>query len=221
MAKALNLVRDLPKLEKVHVYFSAFCAPPPTRRGVEYKDLFTSDYNCFAPPETIKYRTDILRTLFTALAESALPSFTSLQLSNLQDCDDEGFVTSAVFRKVLARLREFHVAVAEEDGSEVAVEFVMLSPHRHAWWRSFPETWLAPLQRDVESVTISSSSRSFNDSEEVLDSKPWGLSAKCDLRSVHFEHISKYSCLLIYPYLVISTDPFVREAHIERLDNQP
>jgi hypothetical protein len=85
MAKALNLVRDLPKLEKVHVYFSAFCAPPPTIRGVEYKHMFNSDYNLFPPPETVKYRSDILRTLFTALAdaESALPSFTSLQLSNL------------------------------------------------------------------------------------------------------------------------------------------
>jgi hypothetical protein len=195
MAKALNLVRDLPKLEKVHVYFSPLCAPPPMdrRNGVEFKDEFHSDYNLFAPPETVRYRTDILRTLFTALAESALPCFTSLQLSNLQDYNDEGFVTSAVFRKVLARLCEFHVTVAEEDGSEIAQEPVVVSPHRHAWWRSFPDTWLAPLQRDVESVTISCSFRSFNDSNQVLDTKPWGLYPKCDLRSVHFENISKCS----------------------------
>lgn len=194
MPKALNLVRGLPNLEDVHVFFSPFSAPPEItqwgKAAEVYIDWTHNSYNMRTPQDTGRYRADVLRTLFSALAESKPPRFTGLWLSNLQDYDDQELVASAPFGEVLGRLREFHVSVAEEDSSEVCSINAMLSPTRHAWWKAFPSTWLAPLQQNVESVSITSS---LKDSV----TQHWGLYPKCDLRSIHFGRISKCLCCSI------------------------
>jgi hypothetical protein len=126
MRQALQLLADFPSLERIHIHFARYCnnQGPET----EYVDLDAT------PSDSVKYRCEVLSIVFDVIAAGPLQSI-ALTLTNLQNYSDPRLVSRPAFQNVLQRCAELNLVVVESLRGNLGRE----------WWRSFPDTWLAPI----------------------------------------------------------------------------
>ncbi|KAI4757970.1 hypothetical protein E4T52_09922 [Aureobasidium sp. EXF-3400] len=101
----LKKLGRLRNLRSVTLKCSSECVGPQQRRHWWARNV----------PESIKFRTDVLQSLFAGLNANATPKLEHLSVENLQGCGNEIVARSRDFKAVMSRIRKLELQITTED----------------------------------------------------------------------------------------------------------
>lgn len=123
------------KLRSVNLTFSKSCVGPPLRRRWWASQV----------PESVSFRTDVLRSLFRGLndTDNATLNFNDLTIENLQDWNEDVLAMSDDFQKVMAKTRRLQLQIATEHDESSPTKFIEKRELHEFFGRQLSRDWLS------------------------------------------------------------------------------
>ena len=150
----LKKLGRLRNLRSVTLKCSSECVGPQQRRHWWARNV----------PESIKFRTDVLQSLFAGLnANHATPKLDHLCIENLQGCGNELVARSRDFKTVMSRIRKLELQVTTEDvDGDGSLPANLGKKELHSFFgHRFVQEWLEPSRENLTHLKLYSRNMYF------------------------------------------------------------
>ncbi|KAI4723160.1 hypothetical protein E4T48_00368 [Aureobasidium sp. EXF-10727] len=143
----LKKLGRLANLRSVTLKCSSECVGPQQRRHWWARNV----------PESIKFRTDVLQSLFAGLNSNyATPKLSHLCIENLQGCGNEMVARSRDFRMVMSRIRRLELQVTTEDvDGDGSLPANLGKKELHSFFgQRLVQEWLGPIRDNLTHLKL-------------------------------------------------------------------
>lgn len=143
----LKMLGRMQNLRSIRLICSTECVGPQQRRHWWARGV----------PESIKFRADVLQSLFAGLNNTAHTSskINQLCIENLQGCGNEALVGSEDFQSVMSRVRNLELQIVTEDvDGNGSVSQNLSKKELHTFFGQQLVRWLEPVRQHLTHLKL-------------------------------------------------------------------